>query len=419
MADYNPLLSYPRSKNRLLVIDWASVGYHQWHSMLSKHNAGVYDIDTSEKELKVWKTLVAAKIMKYIRLFNPMDVVIALEGDGKIWRKKYYAEYYQENTEIFYDKSGYYVRFDNFFYHVKKTPSGVTIDKLDPTKPVPNLTKIDYEKLSPEAKQVMEDVIPSYKGTRKLLPWKHLTPKAVWTKVRDEFAFQLGEIIRAKNIRDFESEGDDIIYVAVRYYEPKYESIVLVSGDGDCTQLLNQKNLIIYNNNKDNLVTCHDPNRFLNVKVLSGDKSDNINGMALPGKKVQLGETGADNLFESVGGNCYAAAKSGGWEKQYLRNRKLIDMSFIPLEIETRVKNLLDVPRPEIAPHEKIFRLDITEKIMKELTSMKELGYYTLHDYAEVEKNPNLFKESLVSKSFYDAPEPTTPMFGVGSMMSR
>lgn len=426
--DYNPLLSFPTSKNRLMVIDWASVGYHQWHSMFSKArvNSGYYVLDTSEKELEMWRSSMTRKVMSFIRLFNPLDVIIALEGDGEIWRKKHYREYYQKNALIFYDKNGFYLRFDNFLYQIRKSTDGnMTVEKLDPTQPLKDVKPILYDKLSPAAQQAINSCLPSYKGNRASQPWKAITPKSVWTKYRDEFAHKLSEVIRANTIMDSEAEGDDIIYTAITHNVDKYESIVLVTGDSDCNQLLIQNNLIIFNHQSDNLTTCINPRRYLEIKILSGDKSDNINGIALPGKKVQLGEAGATTLYESLDGNCVPAAETGGWINQYHRNRQLIDMSFIPNELKTRLLGMLDVPRKEISAYEKIYELAVNQKVIEDITSLKQLGYYTLHDYVDVQNNPNLFKESVIqigknySKNNTTTATEEEPEWGFGGMYSK
>ena len=420
MSEYNQLKYYKTSKNRLLEVDWSSVAYHQWHSMVSKKNAGRFEIITSEDEIRVWKNLMVGKMMRYIRLFNPKDIVFSLEGSGVIWRKTEYAKYYSTKTKIYYDSTGFYVKFDNFVYLVSKSTDGTFIKtKLDPMKPIPG-KEIEYSKLSITAKEALRDVIPEYKGTRKKQPWKFITPKAEWVKIREEFVYDVAKIFRAKVVGHPLAEGDDILYVSTKFNETRYSDIVMVTGDSDFMQLLDQPNFVIFDHRKEQIVECVDPKKYLEVKILSGDDSDNINGIALPGKKVQLSVDKATVMVESIG-SAYAQAKADGWDDQYLRNRKLIDMSSIPLDIHNEIRDTLSNATSDLAEWEAIYQIGLTDKLISEITAMREIGYYALCTNDEIDKNPNIFKEHLapqerqVVMAEIEAP---VYSYGVGSMFS-
>lgn len=417
--EYNPLKFYKSSKNRLLEIDWSSVAYHQWFGMVSKKNTSRFDIITSDDEIRSWKNLMIGRMIRYVRLFNPKDIILSLEGNGIIWRKTEYAKYYRDNTNIYYDSLGFYVQFDNFVYRITKDPDGNFIDqKLDPLKPIPGKL-IDFDKLSSIAKEAVKLVIPEYKGTRKKQKWEFLTHKSDWVKIRDSFIYDVAKIFRSKVVGHPLAEGDDILYVSTKYYEGKYDDIVLITGDSDFNQLLDQKNFVILNHRKDTIVDCVDPRRYLEVKILSGDNSDNINGIALPGKKQQLGEPKAEALIESVG-NVYAAAKKDGWDNQYLRNRKLIDMSCMPLDIHNEIRDSIATMKSDLGAWEDIYAIGITPKQIAEITSMRDIGYYALCTNGEIDKNPNIFKEHLAPKEAVCQEDGIQPSYtyGVGDMFS-
>ena len=399
MQQYDPLTSYPFSKNRLMNLDWASLSYHQWFSMVSKkRTAYQFDIDTSAKEIAVWKSMMTSAMIKYIKIFNPMDIVFAMEGFNT-WRKGVYSEYYEKNAVIRYDATGFYVSYDNQLVKLSKQPDGsMRSDKLKYGDSLEYLKVVEFQKLSPAAKKAITDALPSYKGNRKDRPWEFLTPKKVWTRVRDEFARELAPLFRGRLITLDEAEGDDVLFVSTRYNQGKYDSIVMITGDSDMNQLLDQKNLIIYNHRTEMLVNCLNPKGYLNAKVLSGDDSDNINGIVLPGKKQQLGPKTAQTLLDSVG-NCYEAAKKGGWDKQYDRNRKLIDLEFVPTHVQRQICEMIDEPRPELAPFSAIYEIGVTERISKDLLALKEVGYYCVHPYESAKGDPDLFKDFLVSNS--------------------
>ena len=411
----NSISSFPYSKNRLLVIDWASLSYHQMFSLMSKikdANA-TFHIDSSEKELDVWKSLMLDRIIRYVKLFNPMDIVFALEGDD-LWRKKFYTEYYNKYASITYDKSGYYVKYDNFLYKLTKDLTGqIIVDKCDPALDISATLPVAREKVSSKVADILNELIPSYKGNRKSRPWEFYTDKKEWTIFRDRFARQLAPIFRGKCVSVSEAEGDDVIYVSTKYYQEKYESIILITRDSDMNQLLGQPNLEIFNHFDDTMVTCHNPSQYLGVKILAGDKSDNINGIALPGKKTQLGEAGATKLFESTG-NCYALAQKQGWDNQYDRNRKLIDLSFIPTDVQRKTCVALEEASCELCTNAHIFELAFTDKMVNEINTLKTTGYYSVHEKHVVEKNPNIFKQTLITGT--NLHKPAQQMFTASSV---
>ena len=88
MNTYNPIKTYPYSPNRLMVIDWASLSYHQMHSIKSEKRTTVLNIESAEDEIRMWNNHMLSKVLKYIKLFNPKDIICALEGKN-VWRFDY------------------------------------------------------------------------------------------------------------------------------------------------------------------------------------------------------------------------------------------------------------------------------------------------------------------------------------------
>ncbi|GAG95029.1 unnamed protein product, partial [marine sediment metagenome] len=228
MSDYNPLKSYPYSKNRLLIIDWSSLAYHQWFAIASKNSTAYLEIDDSEDELYVWRTRMINKMVDYIKLFNPRDILITLEGT-KVWRNQIVRDYYNEHTTVYYDKSGYYLRFDNFLYKATKNEGGgIDVDKLDIVKDA-DLLPATHKKLGEmpdrakellwrlqyiSPKLVAKPALPKYKGTRSAKYWPFMTEKKDWKNHKEEFAKQIQKVFRSHTIGQSNAEGDDAIYVA-------------------------------------------------------------------------------------------------------------------------------------------------------------------------------------------------------------
>ena len=129
----------PFSDNRLLIVDWASLSYHQMFALISKNNTNSYfELDSPESELYAWKTNMVDKFLGIIKKFNPKDTIIALEGN-KPWRTEYCKTYYEENTKVCYDENGYYVRFDNLLYKFFKDGEGqIEFKKMDIVKKYPD-----------------------------------------------------------------------------------------------------------------------------------------------------------------------------------------------------------------------------------------------------------------------------------------
>jgi 5'-3' exonuclease len=396
MDDYNPIDSYPHSNNRLLVVDWASLSYHQLFALVSKQNtARTFEMDTPEKELYAWNTGMMLKMLKYVKLFNPKDIVFTLEGT-KVWRNDICKDYYNEHCEIYYDKTGYYLRYDNFLYYATKDDitRDISYKKLDVIKDIGRLPS-EHKNLGAMPDRIQQifwdDILPKYKGNRaKNDNWPFLVPKKKWKNYKEEYAHSAAKTFRAHVIGQNNAEGDDVIYVAVNLWKKKYDSIILITGDSDMHQLLSQDNLEIYNHRKEEMVVCPSPADVLEIKILSGDKSDNINGMALPGKKLQLGPAGAQKLYESVG-NTYQVAKDDGWDKQYIRNQTLIDLSHIPTDVQRELCDLFKASEPKIEPTP----LNVTEKVFEEISTMKNLGFYAVNSLQMVEKNPDMFNPKM------------------------
>jgi len=412
MAIYNPIKSFPQSTNRLLVIDWASLSYHLWHAMNSKLKTSTAmefdpDLMTSEEELAIWRTSIVNRMIKYIRLFNPMDIVIALEGKN-VWRTSVVKDYYSENAIVSYDDKGYYVRYDNFLYQVRKSSSGFQVTKLDIKEDgelalLPNAAPLGTY---PQRVQDMlwnmflangtTPLLPVYKGKRKNQEWPFITDKKIWRDYKDEFGKAVAKMCRAYAIGKDDAEGDDVIYVACNYLKDKYNDIVLITGDSDMNQMLTIKNLKIYNHRSDDIVVCNNPEDYLELKILQGDSSDNVNGMALPNKKTQLGEGGATKLFESTS-NVFELAKKDGWDKQYRRNQTLIDLHYIPTDIQRSLCEMIDSYKPILGNMKDIVSLRITDKIVENIMRMKDFGFYSLLDKEYATEHPDIYNPELMS----------------------
>jgi len=422
------LENIPVSDNRLVIVDWASLAYHQLHALNSKFKtARVVEFDTPEDELRVWKSGMLSKMLRYIKLFNPKDILLSKEG-SKVWRSDFVKEWYNDRATVAYDNTGFYLRYDNFLYKFYKDSSGdIITEKLDVVKDlelVPDNAKLLKDMPQRIQQMCWTDILPRYKGTRSKSEWPFLIDKAVWRDYKETFADELGKVFRSHVVGHVEAEGDDVIYVGMNHWSKKYDSIVLITRDSDLNQLKSNPKLMIFNHVKEEFVECQNPTTFTECKILSGDKADNINGMAIPGKKMQVGAKGATKLFESTG-NIYAKAQDDGWDEQYLRNQKLIDLNYIPTHIQREIVESLDSSTPELCAVEEIYAMGYNEKIAQEVTTMKNVGYYVLNTKEYLESHPDLFNKDMLKidnskaeKEFKKAVTPKREFGDYGSLFN-
>lgn len=396
-----PVTSYPYVENRLLIIDWASLSYHMFHSLNSDANRKKYGLLDSEGEIELWRVKMITRIMDYVALFNPRHVIFALEGKDA-WRKKFVKEYYTEHAEVYWNKVEYYVSADNMLYMVQKANGGgYAVTKLKACDKA-KLSELRHRKLGemPADKQAMfwgihtakgTPILPSYKGQRKSKPWPFFTDKGVWAEYRERFAKEVAPLFRARAIQCLHAEGDDIIYASVMKYAGDCDDVIVVTRDSDLAQI-KQRNVRIFNHQTSTFIVKDDPEKYLDHKVLTGDDTDNINGMAFvdtrkgkvgqfhEGKDTQLSDGGATTLLESCP-NVYETAKMHGWDGQYMRNRTLIDLSRVPAEVKKEIEQSMDMaPEPETAGgFERLDFWNVTDMVQDNYRRLQATGFYCVN----------------------------------------
>lgn len=423
--------SYPHNTNRVLVIDWASLSYHQMYSMKTAKSKKALGVMPEGDELLRWRNLMFGRVLRYVKLFNPRHIIFALEGrDG--WRKKVVKDYYSENTVVYYDSKSYYVVSDNYAYIVsvlhRNEETGeetynvvkVPMDKYD------MFTSLKHKKLGELPERVQKKlwniytergvpIIPSYKGTRKHSEWPFSVDKHEWMAYKDVYATELAPLFRARAVKCNVAEGDDVIYASVKEYAKTSNEIIILTRDSDMSQIDHPK-VKIFNHITDTFIRCAYPQQYLAAKVLAGDSSDNINGIAFVNEKTgeykasktrAIGEGTALTLMENCP-NIYETAKRNGWANQYMRNRVLIDLSMVPDDIKPIIEGAVRMPEPEISGYEKMDEWGISKGRQQEFNQMRSFGYYVTVPLDVVESNPDVFRQDLViqeeAKAYTPAP---------------
>lgn len=419
-----PVTNYPYVDNRLVIFDWASLSYHMFHSLASDKNRERYGLLDSEGELELWRTKMIGRVMDYVALFNPRHVVFALEGKAA-WRKRFVEEYYGEHADIYYNKSEYYVLADNYLYMVQKaSDGGFAVTKLA-IKDRSKLEGLHHRKLKdmPEKQRAMfwgiytpsgDPILPSYKGQRKSKPWKFATDKKVWAEYRERFAKELAPLFRARPLQCHHAEGDDIIYATIRKYVGECDDVIVITRDSDMAQLISGK-VRMFNHQTDTFFAEPDPVGYLDGKVLAGDSSDNVNGMAFVDtrkgkvglyyaeKATQIAEGSAHILLESCP-NVYETAKKNGWADQYMRNRTLIDLSRVPADVSREIEDAMDAfPEPQApAGFERLDFWDVPDMVRDNYLRLQATGFYCVNPA----KGGAMFNAALFTRYRIEAEKP-------------
>ena len=147
---------------------------------------------------------------------------------------------------------------------------------------------------SPESGKLKSEIYPLYKITRNNRFIKNPNEKEeIW--LQKERLKQYFEELYIRHYEDTVAESDDCIGFYCNNLREEKETIIIISGDKDFFQLINDKvslyflpkKIIITKNNYKHYLNYHYKNSFL-VKVIEGCQSDCISGIQGIGEKTLL-----------------------------------------------------------------------------------------------------------------------------------
>ncbi len=204
-------------------------------------------------------------------------------------------------------------------------------------------------------------VFPNYKAGRKKVRDKSghdwTTIFEIMSKIKDE----LKEHMPYKVIEIDTAEADDIIGALVKKYHD--QKILILSGDKDFIQL-HTNNVKQYNPVVSKFVGKGEtPSIYIKEHILKGDRSDGIPNVL----------SDDDVFVEGRRQRPLTKKKIASWvdevfptfteeeQKNYDRNRKLIDLSCIPPELEAKIYNEFD--EVKVAHRSKILNYFITRRL--------------------------------------------------------
>lgn len=137
-------------------------------------------------------------------------------------------------------------------------------------------------------------------------------------------------------------EGDDICYILSKHLS-QYYKIHIYSRDKDLYQVLRFKNVSLYNPDKKKNIVISDKDlkKKINKHILMGDKGDDIPNILsdsdvfiTPGKRQKpFGEKTIEKLMKN--GNIVSYLEE--YNENVIRNKRMIDMEYIPKKLVERV----------------------------------------------------------------------------------
>lgn len=206
-----------------------------------------------------------------------------------------------------------------------------TIQSLDPTKVV-----LAFDSRNSWRYKIYDE----YKANRKDQKGKYPLDKKKFNEAIENMIVEMKTYFSSiYTIKVDEAEGDDIMAVLTReVFTKKNQRVTIVTGDTDLNQLLMDKRVRQYNPMKNDFFNVLNPKKSLDIKILSGDKSDNITPI-----KRGVGVVTAEKILNYEDGvDTFISLQETTLEKEliqsnYQRNKKLIDLEFIPQNIRKAI----------------------------------------------------------------------------------
>lgn len=184
-------------------------------------------------------------------------------------------------------------------------------------------------------------------------------------KALEEFINDIKEIFsNVYVIKLKRAEADDIIAVLSREIFAD-KNVTIISGDGDMHQLIT-KNIQQYDPMKNKIVECINPKKELELKIITGDASDNIKSV-----KRGVGIKTAEKILK-MGFDTYVESLNEEDRedvlKNFERNKKLINLDFIPEDLTEKIINIYTEYNIKSLDGKKVVRYFMKNKLSKHLS---------------------------------------------------
>ena len=215
-----------------------------------------------------------------------------------------------------------------------------------------------------------KQIFPNYKANRKKNREQSGHDWETIFDVINRIKSELIEFMPYKLIEVETAEADDVIAVLIRKMEkivgPNHaKKILIVSGDKDFIQLHND-NVKQYNPILNKYVGKDEtPGIYIREHILKGDRSDGVPNILSDDNVFVEGRRQRPLMKKKINelicaGFLYTALNDEE-RKNYDRNQKLIDLTYIPQELEEKIKSEFD--NIKVATRDKILNYFISRKL--------------------------------------------------------
>lgn len=201
-------------------------------------------------------------------------------------------------------------------------------------------------------------IFPAYKENRKAGRAEIPIDWDMFGKVRDILLAEFEKHVPVRTILLDGVEADDIVATLTEKLHETQE-IIALTNDKDWHQLFKYPNYRVfklfdltpnayYNRSPEGRieVTGVDPVRLIQMKILTGDTSDNI-----PNLKPRLGEKTAEKIIASCEGNIYEYCRAENLLEAFERNQRLINLDRVPQDIKDTIWDSYNSKKPITVDH--------------------------------------------------------------------
>ena len=215
-----------------------------------------------------------------------------------------------------------------------------------------------------------KQIFPNYKANRKKNREQSGHDWETIFDVINRIKSELKEFMPYKLIELETAEADDVIAVLIRKMEkivgPNHaKKILIVSGDKDFIQLHNEW-VKQYNPILNKYVGKDEtPSIYIKEHILKGDRSDGVpnilsdDNVFVEGRRQR--PLSKKRINELICAGFLYTSLNDEEQKNYDRNQKLIDLTFIPQELEEKIKSEFD--NIKVATRDKILNYFISRKL--------------------------------------------------------
>ena len=185
-----------------------------------------------------------------------------------------------------------------------------------------------------------KQIFPYYKANRKKnreeseLNWTNIFD--IFNKIKQEIKDNLPYPV----IQVDTAEADDIIASLVKHTNDVHK-IIILSGDKDFIQLQTQSNVKQYDPVRKKWITHDNPERFLVEHILKGDVGDGIPNV-LSDDDTFVADKRQKPLTQKKINKIYndgAVLLDSTTDRNFMRNKHMVDLSMVPDSIRTEVIN--------------------------------------------------------------------------------